>query len=99
LTRKRDTPGTDIAKLHSKSRANSSRCRSFISAFASALVTSPVSFWLVRGFIVPCSFMLGGKSLETNRSEPPDWLIAVNSLMMYDFACSSVSTAIVHLQQ
>jgi hypothetical protein len=32
------------------------------------------------GFIAPCNFIEGGKSLETNRSEPPPWLMAVNSL-------------------
>ncbi len=54
-------------------------------------MTSPVSFWLVSGFIAPCTFMLGGKSLEMNRSEPPAWLMAVSSFRMCDFACSSVN--------
>ncbi len=47
---------------------NSSRWRMFMSALASSRVTSPFSFWLVRGFISPRIFMLGGKSLEMKRS-------------------------------
>ena len=62
LTRKRETPGIEIAKLHSISFANSSRCVSFISEWASIRVTSAPSFCAVSGFIAPCDFMLGGKS-------------------------------------
>ena len=82
LTRKRATPGMDMAKLHSSSLANSSRWRSFMSACASSLVTSDVSFCEVMGCMEPFVFMLGGKSLEMNRSDPPARVIAVNSLTM-----------------
>ena len=44
LTRKRATPGMEMAKLHSISLANSSRWRSFIREWASCAWTSPVSF-------------------------------------------------------
>ena len=82
LTRKRETPGIEIAKLHSISLANSARCVSFISEWASIRVTSAASFCAVSGFIAPCDFMLGGKSAETNRSEPPAWLMVASSLCM-----------------
>ena len=44
LTRKRETPGIEMAKLHSISFANSARCVSFISEWASIRVTSAASF-------------------------------------------------------
>jgi hypothetical protein len=47
------------------------------------------------GCIWPFDFMLGGKSLEMNKSEPPPRLIAVNNLTMVDLACSSVNVDIV----
>jgi hypothetical protein len=72
----------EMAKLHSISLANSSRWRSFISEFAKTRVNSPVSFWLDSGCMEPWAFMLGGKSLAMNRSEPPAWLMAANSLCM-----------------
>ena len=71
-----------MAKLHSISLANSSRWRSFIRECAKLLVTSAVSFWFAIGCIMPCVFMLGGKSLEMNRSDPPARVIAVSSLTM-----------------
>ena len=71
-----------MAKLHSISFSNSARCVSFISECASMRVTSGVSFCAVSGFMLPCDFMLGGKSAEMNRSEPPAWLIAASSLCM-----------------
>jgi hypothetical protein len=61
-----------------------------MSAIASLRVTSAVNLWLVKGRMVPCSFMLGGKSFETNRSEPPDLLIAVNNFVIWALACASV---------
>ena len=82
LTRKRETAGMEIAKLHSISLANSARWLSFISECASIRVTSGVSFWLVIGFIAPCDFMLGGKSLAMKRSDPPAWLMVASSLCM-----------------
>ena len=82
MTRKRETPGSEIAKLHSISFSNSARCVSFIRQWASILVVSPLSFCWLSGCMLPCDFMLGGKSAEMNRSEPPDWLIAVSSLCM-----------------
>ena len=71
-----------MAKLHSISLANSSRWRSFIIACASMRVTSPLSFCAVIGCMLPCAFMLGGKSAEMNRSEPPALLMAASSLCM-----------------
>ena len=82
LTRNRDSPAIEIAKLHSISAANSSRWRGFIIAWARVRVTSALSFCWVSGCIAPCDFMLGGKSLAMNRSEPPAWLIAASSLCM-----------------
>ena len=82
LTRKREIPGIEIAKLHSISLANSARCVSFISELARMRVTSGLSFCCVSGFIAPCDFMLGGKSAEMKRSDPPAWLIVANSLCM-----------------
>ncbi len=80
--RKRPVPGIVTAKLHSSSRANSSRWRSVIIAWASPRVTSAVSFCAVMGFMPPSTFMLGGKSLAMNRSEPPAADIAASSLCM-----------------
>ena len=45
-------------------------------------VTSALSFWPVSGFMLPCAFMLGGKSAAMNRSDPPAWLMAASSLCM-----------------
>jgi hypothetical protein len=53
-------------------------------------VTSAVNFWLVKGRMVPCSFILGGKSMDTNRSEPPALLIAVSNFVMWALAFGSV---------
>src|SRR6202041_1347619 len=61
-----------------------------MSELARLLATAPVIFCLVRGRMEPCSFMLGGKALDTKRSDPPALLIAVSSLMMWALACSSV---------
>ena len=61
-----------------------------MSDIASLRVTSAVNFCAVKGRMVPCSFMLGGKSFETNRSEPPPLLIAVNNFVMWALACGSV---------
>ncbi len=82
LTRKRETPGIEIAKLHSISLANSARCASFISEWANRRVVSGPSFCAVSGFIAPCDFMLGGKSAEMKRSDPPAWLMVARSLCM-----------------
>jgi hypothetical protein len=71
-----------MAKLHSISFSNSSRCPSFMSACASMRVASGVSFCAVRGFMLPCDFMLGANSLAMKRSEPPAWLMAASSLCM-----------------
>ena len=81
LTRKRATSGMAMAKLHSNSLANSSRCRSFMMELASARVTSPVSFCEPSGCILPCSLRLGGKSFEMNRSEPPALVMARQQFM------------------
>ena len=62
--------------------ANSARCFSFIRQRASVAVTSLVSFCCVSGVIEPCAFMLGGKSAEMKRSDPPAWLMVANSLCM-----------------
>ncbi len=43
--------------------ANSSRWRMFMSALASSRVTSPLSFWAVRGFIAPWHLHAGRKVL------------------------------------
>ncbi len=53
-----------------------------MSEWASMRVTSAASFCAVRGFIEPCDFMLGGKSVAMNRSEPPAWLMVASSLCM-----------------
>ena len=45
-------------------------------------VTSALSFCAVSGFMLPCDFMLGGKSAAMKRSEPPAWLIVASSLCM-----------------
>ena len=58
------------------------RWRSLMMACASSRVTSAVSFWVASGCIFPWIFMLGGKSFETNRSEPPARVIAPSSLSM-----------------
>jgi len=88
LTRKRESPAMEIAKLHSISFSNSARCSSFMSESASSRVTSPVSRVCASGCMVPCAFMLGGKSWEMKRSLPPCALIAARSLCMYAWACS-----------
>src|SRR5476651_205576 len=80
LTRKRHTSGSEMAKLHSISASNSRRCLSFMMDRASARVISPDSFCWLSGFIAPCDLMLGGKSAEMNRSEPPVWCITLSSL-------------------
>ena len=59
--------------------------------------TSPVNFWLVNGCIAPCILMLGGKSLDMNRSDPPALLIAVSNLVIWALACSSVRLGILFL--
>ena len=76
----RDDPGSPSEKLHSSSLANSARWRSLMMACASSRVTSAVNFWVASGCILPWIFMLGGKSFETNRSEPPARVIAVEQL-------------------
>ena len=82
LTRNRATSGMAIAKLHSSSLANSSRCRSFISDSASCLAMAGESFCGAMACILPLVFIVGGKSADMNRSEPPARLIAVSNLAM-----------------
>jgi hypothetical protein len=80
LTRNRDKPWIEIAKLHSISLANSVRYSSFISECASTRVTASVSFYEMSGYIWTWAFMLGGKSAEINRSEPFCALVVASSL-------------------
>jgi hypothetical protein len=82
LTRNRATPGIDTAKLHSSSLANSSRCRWFIKDKVSCLATAELSFCGAMGSILPCAFMVGGKSADMNKSDPAARLIAVSNLIM-----------------
>ena len=45
-------------------------------------VASALSFCSVIGCMLPCAFMLGGKSAAMNRSEPPPCTMAASSLCM-----------------
>jgi len=62
--------------------ANSSRWRSFINESASCRATVDVNFCGAIGCILPWVFMVGGKSAEMNKSDPPARHMAVRSFTM-----------------
>ncbi len=70
FTRKRPTPGGEIAKLHSLVRSNSAACLSFMMDRASASVWPALSGCGDTLVTLPSTFMAGGKSPVMNRSLP-----------------------------
>src|SRR3970040_1477639 len=81
-------PAGLIAKLHSFSGSNSTRCLSFIAAWASALVCAGVSFCAETGVILPSIFMDGGKSSEIKRSDAFLFNMTLRGLCRLPMACS-----------
>src|SRR5690606_9041194 len=69
LTRKRPTPETPIAKLHSWVFSNSSRCCGVITFSTRSRDCCGVSGAWVIGLILPCTFIDGGMPAVMNRSD------------------------------
>src|SRR5690606_654003 len=75
-TRKRPTPDTPMAKLHSWVRSNSSRCGGVITFSTRSRACCGVSGLWVIGEILPLTFIDGGMPAVMNMSEAFWWAIS-----------------------
>ena len=88
LTRKRETPGRLMAKLHSWVASNSAIWRSFIIERTSTWVCCGLSDWFDNGVILPSTFIEGTAPAVMNRSDPSFCTIIRRRSCMYRMALS-----------
>src|SRR4029079_9995268 len=77
LTRKRPTPASEIAKLHSCVFSNSSRCEGVITFSTRSRLCCGVSGCCVIGPMRPCTLSEGGMPAVMNRSDAFLWTISL----------------------